>query len=136
MNIREAKKQVREILGRMVLEHAPEIVLKGGYVPRVKIGTELQPLAYIPVSADEMRMMAQAVMLPQQWESFISSEGGIFDFQLLALGIGRFRVAAAGSGPTLTLSIKPIDRPTDGAYVPFVPADHPPSLSAEAIPEI
>jgi len=135
--LREAKNQMREILDRMVQTNAPEIVLKGGYVPRVRTGSGLHPLTSASVSNRQLEMMTKAIMLDEQWKAFIRpASPRVFSFQLLALGIGRFKVDVFGTGFDIRLSIKPIRRPTDGAYVPFVPADHPPSLSAEAIPEI
>lgn len=137
MNLQEAKKQMREILGRMALENAPEILLEAGTAPIVKAGREARAWDTPPWSTELLDSMAQAIMLEEQWSDFMRARScRTFSFQLLALGIGRFHVEAVGYDSILSLTVKPVRRPADDAHVPFVPADHPPSLSAEAIPQI
>jgi Tfp pilus assembly ATPase PilU len=137
MNLQEAKKQMRDILDRMVLENAPELFIEAGSYPKIKVGRDLRALGAESISAGQLELIAESIMLHEQWENFISGRSyRTFSFQLLALGIGRFSVEAAGYDRTISLTVKPLWRPSDGVYVPFVPAGQPPSLRAEAIPEI
>jgi Tfp pilus assembly ATPase PilU len=96
MNLQEAKKQMRDILDRMVLENAPELLIEAGQCPKIKASSHLRPLNAPPVSAEQLELMAQAIMQPAQWVNFIVGRSyRTFSFQLLALGIGRFKVEAA-----------------------------------------
>ncbi len=71
-------------------EHASDIHLKAGAAPVLRVARELWPVDMPPLTEDQMREMAQALLPAHFRESFEQQHEA--DFSYTAEGIGRFRV--------------------------------------------
>ena len=139
MDLQEAKKQMRDLLSQMLAEHATELLLMVNRVPQVKVAGKWKDWDADPMRPLQLDELAQAITKPEQWKDVPTGPlSRRCTGHLLALGIGRFKVDAIAHERVFSLAIQTQSAhpPAADATVPFVPADRPPSLSAEAVPEI
>jgi len=141
MDLRNTKSKMRDMLGRMLAGNVTDIVLMVNCAPEVKVDGEWEPWGTEVIPAVELNAIAQAITRPEQWqESPVRATTRTCSGHLLALGIGRFRISAVAYEPgrVFSVSLRPESTlpPAADGTVPFVPADHPPSLSTSAAPGI
>lgn len=97
---------VRDLFGKMVVNHASDLLLVAGVAPSLKLNNELVRLPLPVLTPQAVHDYARGMMTDFQWDQFLQTQEADFAYSLPEWG--RFRVNAYRQRKTISLAIRHI----------------------------
>ena len=88
----QAIKFMLDLLRLMVQKQGSDLFITEGFPPAIKVHGKVQPVSKKPLTAENTRTMAHAIMNDRQLKEFEATKEA--NFAIAPQGIGRFRVNA------------------------------------------